>query len=1629
MPPPPPNKPAGTRTSPAGTRTSPGRGLRPSSRSKKPPKNEPEMVREAVVSVSASGNVSILSVEDNGERIASKKGGREFPQDSAAPSPQGRPPAQEELPDPPKNALQALSQHPLFDNFILSCIVINSIALAITDPKWNDPELSSMEILALKTDPNSTELQKLLTVLDIVLLYVFTVEMLVKMAGYCFDYFRDSWNLLDFAIVVVGWIGLVPGVANFTVLRVLRVLRPLRSINKLKGMKDVINTLLLTLPELFNVFLLAIFTILVFGILGMDLFMGVWQQRCFNPDTMERLPDEETAPISDRLCGGEFSCPDGYKCFVAGPNEAFGDGYATPYYGIVNFNDIGHAALTIFTGVTLEGWADSMYMAQDSYNYWGSTLYWLILILFAGLFLVNLALAVVADKFAEIQLEDEQRKEEEAQWATSHPGLLEAAADADDKEPEPLVDQIVVLANLARADWFNSFIMFCIFLNTVTMAMTHTGKDCLYPSGLSEAEASAFDAFGAAEDLDTASGKYCIVQAIEMDAGISTTLLMCNYAFVVIFTFEMVVRLGGLGWRGYKADSFNLFDGTIVILSLVEILMSAATGSSGGGIASTFRAFRLLRIFKMAKSWTALNNIIDSFGKALPKLGYVTVLMMLYMFIAAVAGMQLFGVKIPAAERMTYRTFGVSMLTVFQMLTFENWNEIMYNSIHFSNDTYGCVVYYILVILVGNFLILNLFLAVLLADIDTGGEFDVKPILKFLCFCCPGKAGATPEEEEAAEAAAAAAAKAETETKLKAEAAKAKQEEEDRAKKKNKQAKKKGKGSDDGDDYVNKQPPARRRTSATFRTILAEEAAATANDSLYEETGYSLGCLGPNNWFRVQVSKFAFAERFTNFILLCIVVSSILLAVDGPALDDKSDTKKVINMLDIVFTAIFVVEMTSKIIAMGFAFTPDAYIKDSWNQLDFVIVIVSVVSLPFVDPQGNAPNYLKVLRTLRVLRPLRTIQRAPGIKIIVTVLLSCAPVFVNIILVSFLFYLIFAIMGVQLFAGKFYTCNDLLVRGVDECWGYYMDPDEGELLPRVWSKYPMHFDNVAMGLLSLFEISGLELWFEPMYFGMDAPKEIGQQPKFNQMWPAAFYFCGFIVVGAFVVLNLFVGAVVDQFNEAKAEGGSVAMTDEQQAFVDSMRLVLFNKPTKKPSVPVWKDANGRPTCWGLMRLQAYKIVQWDSFSTARTGTSFDLCIAGLIIINTLVMACYTFNSPAEGKYVEVGTDEYYSINDTEQTRMLNFANDVLMWMFFVEMVLKLVGIGPKSYWEDNWNKFDGIVVTVSVANFFVIQLLSSFNMPINPSIFRILRCARLARAFRLIKFKAAQGVVRLLETLLITLPALANVASLLFLAMFIFSVLAMNFFGDIPLDQEMKFGSYNEHANFRYFHTSMISLFRFATGESWTGFMHDVMAEKPAAWFFFVAYMLFVAYLLFNLLVAVVLDQFGSSSRQENNPITGENLIDFVNGWSVLDPGRTHKISVTALPVLIKKLDPPLGRSEGTTKLEFMEQLGLAPDGAGKVSYVDTFMALVKRFFLSEPELAANIDMASMEKDLAKQIMAAFPDLGAEEDGDGGHTADEHIAAANLQNIIRGRNAKKRVTALAELRQKHAAAREAEEKV
>merc|ERR550537_38150 len=142
-------------------------------------------------------------------------------------------------------------------------------------------------------------------------------------------------------------------------------------------------------------------------------------------------------------------------------------------------------------------------------------------------------------------------------------------------------------------------------------------------------------------------------------------------------------------------------------------------------------------------------------------------------------------------------------------------------------------------------------------------------------------------------------------------------------------------------------------------------------------------------------------------------------------------------------------------IAMGlYMESDDTYFKNPWNILDFALVVMALVGYL---PGGDSVSVFRTLRSLRALRPLRTIQRAPGLKIVVDVCFECAPTFLNICFVVFFFFLVFAIIGVQLFAGKFYVCNDSSITEAEECHG--TSPDGFD---RVWGhRTEMHFDNVG----------------------------------------------------------------------------------------------------------------------------------------------------------------------------------------------------------------------------------------------------------------------------------------------------------------------------------------------------------------------------------------------------------------------------------------------------------------------------------------------------------------------------------------------------------------------------------------
>ena len=185
---------------------------------------------------------------------------------------------------------------------------------------------------------------------------------------------------------------------------------------------------------------------------------------------------------------------------------------------------------------------------------------------------------------------------------------------------------------------------------------------------------------------------------------------------------------------------------------------------------------------------------------------------------------------------------------------------------------------------------------------------------------------------------------------------------------------------------------------------------------------------------------------------------------------------------------------------------------------------------------------------------------------------------------------------------------------------------------------------------------------------------------------------------------------------------------------------------------------------------------------------------------------------------------------------------------------------------------------------------------------------RVARMFRLIQ--SNKELLNMFKTLMLSLPAIVNVAAVTLLQFFVYAVLGMNLFAHIKHQ-----GAIKPHANFDGFWNSMFLLFRMSTGESYNGLMHDAMVtgddcrpgqkdwwapvgqctiELPSncgspggAPLFFLSFFIFSSLLLLNLLVAIILDNFEGVITNDTSPVQDEDLKLFKHAWSEFDCAAT----------------------------------------------------------------------------------------------------------------------------------------------
>lgn len=300
--------------------------------------------------------------------------------------------------------------------------------------------------------------------------------------------------------------------------------------------------------------------------------------------------------------------------------------------------------------------------------------------------------------FHEVRKADAQKKRKRPTWS----GQEVLRENIDHQKSCKIIDQInsnrvwptgfsgilkrirYVLRIFVKGAFFDNFMTFAVLLNTITLSM---------------------DKYGIEEEM-------------------SNFLYISNKWFTYTFLFEFLTKLMAIGVNKYCADAMNLLDGSVVLLSMVEEMSEILLkNSEGGGSLSSLktirmlRTFRVFRIARLLRALQSMQTILGVMARSYKSFIYITALMFLFVFIFMLLGMNIYGGKFGTGEDVPRGNFdspAIAFITVFQILTMENWQSVMFDSMNSDQNKYLTAVYYVSWIFMGNFILLNLFLAILL---------------------------------------------------------------------------------------------------------------------------------------------------------------------------------------------------------------------------------------------------------------------------------------------------------------------------------------------------------------------------------------------------------------------------------------------------------------------------------------------------------------------------------------------------------------------------------------------------------------------------------------------------------------------------------------------------------------------------------------------------------------------------------------------------------------------------------------------------------------------------------------------------------------------------------------------------
>ena len=1079
---------------------------------------------------------------------------------------------------------------------------------------------------------------------------------------------------------------------------------------------------------------------------------------------------------------------------------------------------------------------------------------------------------------------------------------------------------------LVKSDAFYYGMMAVIFSNTLVLTLTHYGQSKEFESALEWAN-SAFLLFFGFELLIKLWGlglkRYVhyplnVIDALVVFSGIAEIVYMCSISSPSAVSIGVAGSSSSVTFSDVVAEANNTDTNSTTASTdenlpapapAVLLFPAAATCMSVGHSAlrglpalRSLRIMRVIRILKVAEAWRNLFKMLETIMQALSDVVHSSFLLFLFLFLMSILGNSLFG------GRMKWYYYGDSLASVEPYAHFdtwwwgfvavfqvtcggEDWNRVMFNTIHAVAQAEEewthpiiAILFYVVLIIVGQYLILNLFLAILLSNfVPSEFEDQIEEFEEEM-----GIRDHTSKSHAEMDRHISIATKRKTET-----------------------------------------------SSSPYVVQVSHDSTATEEEDefavqtrprkfhYYNARATSLGYLGGYNKFR----RFCFGvidhRYFEGFIMFIVAVSCIGLVFDQPVYtavecpggadttpsgvsrctasavgvlleQSMSMRTKILNGINWFVSTIFLLEMVLKILALGLVAHKGAYLRDKWNIFDGTLVVLWLV-LTVVGFLGghawlrNLSGFFTV-RILRALKPLRLVKKFPGLRQVVNTILMSVPRMVAVLFIFGFFGLIFAIVGQTLWMGSLRHCNDISVRTKAECTGAFnltleqcwFKPDDATRIaceswedplarefPRVWeNKSPWNFDNIGESTLTILIATSGETWPSMLYDvvnanGMDQP-----MLEMSEFWPrstlSSFYIIGPIyfilltLVCGFLLLNVIVGVIIDEFALQKEK--------EMNQMTSAARTQWLERKLLAAMHPVLYMERPNGFMWFTR----------DKFFDLVTHRRYEMAKQATIALNIVLILFHTSDMSEMSKGVIFVLEVFFAS------------------VFTFDCLFKLIAYGPGQYKDVPANLVDAAIIVCTWIYIGSVEAGSTFR-------YQVLGATPILRIMRLVELDPK--LLTLVNTGYYAFPYLMHVMFMYVLTYFVGATFCMYAFSHV------KRGRYlNDHANFDDFFVSFRTLFRCSTGEGYNTIMNDLRVQAPYCndavavdaarqagasvvpemncgnvWFppiFFNLFYILQQYYMLNIMVAVILDVFAETNQLALVIAATEHMFTGVSGVS-----------------------------------------------------------------------------------------------------------------------------------------------------